>query len=176
MSVVRSVKKRNHIIKKASKQRKTKRRIKTNKLILKQLTPCEELFCQYYVKDKDLMGNKIRSYMKAFNVPENKYNSASSNINYIINKEHIILRIDELLKETYGKDLNDNTVDRHLLFVIMQNFDLNAKVAGIREYNRIKGRVTHKISVTPELPKPIIEITPEYVPDNNSNKKSKSNE
>jgi hypothetical protein len=54
----------------------------------------------------------------------------------------------------YGAGLNPSTVDKELLFVIQQNFDLKAKTIAIREANTLFGRnnkriievnITHKL-------------------------------
>jgi hypothetical protein len=40
--------------------------------------------------------------------------------------------------------LNDNFVDKQLLFVISQHADLNAKMKAIEQYNKLKQRITDK--------------------------------
>jgi hypothetical protein len=40
--------------------------------------------------------------------------------------------------------LNDDFVDKELLFVIMQNSDLGSKVKAISEYNKLRQRITDK--------------------------------
>jgi hypothetical protein len=58
----------------------------------------------------------------------------------------VLKRIDELL-DIY---INDQVVDKETAFVVIQKKDLNAKVAAIREYNKVKGRITTKLKFVDE--------------------------
>lgn len=107
-----------------------------------KLTPQQELFCQLYATDREFFGNGVQSYIEAYDVKLSKpgaYNSARSSAYDNLTKPHILKRIDELL-EING--LNNQAVDKELAFVIMQKADLSAKTAAIREYNKLKSRIT----------------------------------
>ena len=53
----------------------------------------------------------------------------------------VIQRINELLEEG---GLNDQNVDKQLLFVINQFADFKSKIAAIKEYNAMRNRVASK--------------------------------
>ncbi len=52
----------------------------------------------------------------------------------------MFVEVRDRIRELMDKNLNHKDVDRELSKVIFQDKDLHAKVAGIREYNRIYGR------------------------------------
>jgi phage terminase small subunit len=93
-------------------------------------------FVEFYTAlGSDTYGNATQSYLKAYNC---SYVTAKSNSAQIIKKPHIIEAINMQL-EIQG--LNDVTVDRELFSTILQNKDLSSKMAGIREYNKLRKRV-----------------------------------
>jgi len=102
-----------------------------------KLTPKEELFCQLYTKDRGCFGNAVRSYMIAYNVSQKRYDSARTLANKLFAKAGIRSRIDQLMNLV----IDDAIVDTELAYVIKQTDELPAKVAAIREYNRVKKRV-----------------------------------
>lgn len=133
----------------------------------KQLKPQQELFCQYYAGygDRSLMSNGTLSYMQAFNIDapthrvqvkkggksywdyHDKYKSAKSAAHVLLTNNDIKARIYTLFKTLFSTDV----VDSELLSVIMQNEDKAAKVAGVREFNALKGRIIKKIKLSGEL-------------------------
>jgi hypothetical protein len=44
--------------------------------------------------------------------------------------------------------LNDQWVDKQLAFVITQYADIPSKVAAIKEYNKMRNRITDKLDIT----------------------------
>jgi hypothetical protein len=64
----------------------------------------------------------------------------------------VCARINEQLT---SEGLNDQNVDKQLLFLITQHDDKNAKTQAIREYNKLKARITEKTDITSDG-KPLI--------------------
>lgn len=144
----------------------------------------QELFCRYYTQNEELFGNATHSYAEAFGynldglshddaVYENyideegkesrrcveassydrAYNVCSVTGNRLLRKAKVQARITVLLNEL----LEDKIVDSQLAKVIMQNKELPAKIAGIREYNKLKQRIVDKADITSDgLPLDII--------------------
>lgn len=108
----------------------------------KNLTQKQELFAQLYASDREFFGNGVESYIEAYDVDlskPNAYNSAGSAASRLLRNVKVLERINELLE--LGQ-LNDEFVDKQLAFVITQNADFSAKIQGIREYNKLKRRIT----------------------------------
>jgi hypothetical protein len=133
---------------------------------LKKLNINQEAFCQYYTGGGEYFGNGVWSYILAYKlkVPlisyselnefqKKKYDNARADAAQLLAKGNIRNRCDELLDAL----IKDEIVDRELAKVIMQNKELSAKVAAIKEYNQVKNRVKQDSS-TPEI-KIIIEDT-----------------
>lgn len=113
-----------------------------SKVIKEKELPIEhERFCQVYVS-KEHFGSGVDSYMEVYGV---KYNSAKVGACLLLKRPEIARRINELLDEA---GLSDNFVDKQLLFLITQQHDLAAKVAAIREYNKLRQRVIEKVDIT----------------------------
>lgn len=105
------------------------------------LTPKQERFCQLFVSE-EFFGNGTQSYGEAYDIDLNSaYNTAKVNASKLLTKTNICDRINELLDQA---GLNDNFVDKQMLFMITQNADYAQKMAAIREYNKVKGRITSK--------------------------------
>ena len=105
------------------------------KKVITKLNPKQELFCKYYSSSEECFGNGVKSYMKAYRT--SKYDTAKVNATKLLTIANISARISEILE---SKGLNDEFVDKQLLFLITQHEDLTNKLNGIKEYNRIKGR------------------------------------
>lgn len=119
-----------------------------------KLNPKQERFCQLYVS-KEFFGNGVQSYMEAYNIPPDGYNAARVSASDLLTNPNICRRINDLLDSA---GLNDEFVDKQLLFLITQNADLSQKNAAIREYNKLKSRITERIEdVTPQ-PKRLVLI------------------
>ena len=135
----------------ASKQAEEKKEEKRSQLNEKQ-----ELFCQLYSKNRETFGNGTMAYATAYGIdPENKDSiaSARSSASTLLTNPNILERVNELLG-----DITDEEVDQELAFVIRQNYELPSKVAAIREWNKVKGRIIDKIDHTTKgkaLPTPI---------------------
>lgn len=127
----------------------------------------EEIFCQLYAGygDKSCLNNGTLAYIQAWEVNtstsrmlrkwkgkkqpaywdyEIGYKSARVSAHRLLTKANIKARIYQLFKLLFNPDV----VDSELLSVIMQDGDAQAKVAAIREYNNLKGRITKKIKLS----------------------------
>lgn len=109
----------------------------------RKLNVKQEKFCQLYVKNREFFGNATRAYSEAYEIettnPED-YKTANAAGARLLANVSIQDRITELLNEL----LRDNVVDGELAKVILQDYKLEAKVAGIREYNKLKQRIVDK--------------------------------
>ena len=124
---------------------------KKDKLNLRQ-----EMFCRLYTGGGEFFGKQVWSYIIAYKInipivdyklltPEQKvkYDIASVNASVLIRNHKIKNRCDKLLDNL----LKNEIVDRELVKVVMQSNDLSAKVQAIREYNKLKSRVTENINI-----------------------------
>lgn len=130
-----------------------------------------ELFCQLYSGKgaMEYFGNGLKSYAKAYGYEEKmnkaeeelviiKYskederkkkrqeilsmqNTCKSNANKLLTNTYVIKRCDELLYSLY----DERHMDKELAWAATQRKDVASKVAGIREFNRVKNRVDEKI-------------------------------
>ncbi len=106
-----------------------------------KLKPQQELFCQLFTRDTNFIGNATRSYMEAYDLSEDQYESAIRSASRLLTNVDIRRRVNELLDEC----LDNKVVDRALASVILQSKDLGAKIAAIREYNRLRDRAADKL-------------------------------
>lgn len=109
------------------------------------LSAFEEKFCQLFATEREFFCNGVQSYIEAFDLKPTQYGSAATKACTLLKKVDIQKRIEELVELDA---LNDATVDKQLAKVIVQDYDLSAKVAGVREYNKLKSRITQKIAHT----------------------------
>jgi phage terminase small subunit len=110
----------------------------------KSLTQKQELFCQYYIVKR---GNATQAYIDAYKIDVTKkgsYAAARVSAHVNLTKDNIKARIRELLDEV---ELTDEFVDTELKHLIWQDENLGAKAVGVREYNKLKGRITEKKTV-----------------------------
>jgi hypothetical protein len=113
-----------------------------------KLTLKEDAFCRMYVTaDVEFFGNGTQSYLEVYNPShegKNWYDNASAAASEMLRKPKIYNRINELLD---SNGLNDQNVDKQLLFLVNQHEDKNVKAAAIREYNKLKKRITEKVDL-----------------------------
>lgn len=101
----------------------------------------QKLFCDIYANDTECRGNGVQAYAKAYNINlavPGKYNVAKVAACNLLQKPAILSYI-KLIFDNTG--LNDVDVDLELLFAIKQNSDFGSKVAAIKVYNELKGRI-----------------------------------
>lgn len=108
------------------------------------LNPKQEEFCQLYVSpDTDFFGNGTQSYIEAYN-PERKgnwYNSAMASASRLLRNVKICERINKILEK---QGLNNQFVDKQLVFLITQFSNLKVKLSAIQEYNKLRGRIVDR--------------------------------
>lgn len=107
----------------------------------------QETFCQYYTSQSEFFGNGVQSYMQAYDMDitsQNAYQVAKTSASRLLNDVHICKRINSLLEEG---GLNDVNVDKQLMFLINQYDDKNIKLGALREYNKLKQRITEKYDI-----------------------------
>ncbi len=100
----------------------------------------QETFCQNFVLKEEFLGNGTRAYADAYDIPQegNWWKVCASGASRLLKSPKISSRVNEILKLV----MNDAIVDNELGYVIAQKSDLNSKVAAIREYNKLKKRVS----------------------------------
>ena len=133
----------------------------------------QELFCELYATDREFFGNGTQAYIEAYEPNTSKpnwYKSAQASASRLLSNVMVLKRINELLE---AEGLNDAHMDKQLYLVATQNVDFSSKVAAIREYNKLKKRVTEKLDLTTggKAIKQVVElkyITPE-VPNGEDN-------
>lgn len=141
------------------------------------INPKQELFCQLYTQSHDFFGNATLSYAAAFDYnlaelsqePERvqdtddddegvavrtktrmdspyqrAYNVCSVQAHKLLRIAKVQVRIRELLNAL----LKDEIVDSELAKLIMQGDDNTAKVAAIREYNKLRSRIVDRSEST----------------------------
>lgn len=104
-------------------------------------------FCELYVS-KEFFGNGVDSYMEAYDIDESKpgtYANARVGASRLLTNVKILKYVNDMLD---ANGFNDEFIDKQLLFTITQNADLGAKVAAIREYNKLKKRIEDKLAIT----------------------------
>lgn len=110
-----------------------------------KLTPKCELFCKLYASDREFFGNGLQSYAEAYGLDlsdKKDYGVARSASSRLLTNVDVLARIDELLE--LGP-LNDSFVDKRLGFWITQMNDPSASIQAIKEYNKLKARITEKV-------------------------------
>lgn len=130
------------------------------KKIKSDLTVEQSEFCNLYVT-KEFFGNGTEAYIEAYSIDLTKkgaYESARSGASRLLTKDNILKRINELLN---NEGLNNSFVDKQLLFILTQNADFGAKIQAIKEYNKLRQRITDKIELKGEVKNFIIELTNE---------------
>lgn len=125
-------------------KKEKKKIIEDDKLNLQQ-----ELFCQNYVSsDKEFFGNGVQSYINAYNPNKSKptwYKTTCVDASQLLSNPKVSVRINELLE---SRGLNDENVDKQILFLINQHSDFSAKIAAIKEYNQLRDRIKKRIDLT----------------------------
>src|SRR4051794_29415264 len=115
-----------------------------------------ELFCRYYAQGEGTFGNATLSYAAAYDfdlgdvsrfdkngvliIPKESlpsYNTCSVNGSKLLRDTRVQARLVVLRNEF----LRDDFVDAELAKVIAQDGDLTPKVAAIKEFNKLRGRI-----------------------------------
>lgn len=126
--------------------------------IWEELTKRQEKFCQLYTTDREFFWNAVQAYLEVYDVDTNKkwwYKTACSLASRLTSNDKVLKRINELLDEQW---LNDEFADKQLLFLLTQHTDFWTKLWAIREYNKLKQRITDKLEIDWNLKIENIEI------------------
>jgi hypothetical protein len=140
-----------------------------------KLNAKRELFCRYYTQNSELFGNATHAYAEAFDyrldtlsreavssnpdedggterIDDSEYDKAchvcAVEASRLLRKPEIQARITVLLNEL----LKDEIVDSQLAKLITQDADNTAKIAAVREYNKLRGRIIDKTQQVNRLP------------------------
>lgn len=117
----------------------------------------QEEFCQLYVS-KEFFGNGVETYLEVYDIDRTKpnwYKTACSAASRLLSNVKVAERINQLLDEA---GLNNSHVDKQLLFLITQHADFTSKLGAIKEYNKLKARITEKVDHTLELQPVVYDI------------------
>jgi hypothetical protein len=134
--------------------------------------PHQELFCRYFTQNEALFGNATLSYAEAYGFnfdelshkcpthpakneeePDHEcapseyalaYQTCSVNGSRLLRNAKVQALITKLLNDF----LRDEVVDSQLAKLIMQDTEPAAKIAAIREYNKLRQRITEKVDHT----------------------------
>jgi hypothetical protein len=124
--------------------------------LARQLKPEQRTFAELYVKDPDCFGNGAQAYAKAYNINlllpgayETACAAASRLLRFVKVCDYIRAMLD-------ASSLNELNADRNLAFCLNQFDDLHVKLGALREYNKIKGRITAKHHVTGAILQPVM--------------------
>lgn len=104
------------------------------------------LFCKYYTST-EFFWNWVQSYCMAYwydilDIKENQRAKVKAWI--LLKKPNVLAYLNSILEKWW---LNDIFVDTQLLFLITQNVDFSNKLGAIREFNKLKWRITDKAQV-----------------------------
>jgi phage terminase small subunit len=111
---------------------------------INELNEKQKEFCRLYVS-KEFFGNGVQTYIEVYDIDQKKpnwYQTACVCASQLLSNPKVFNHINELLEE---QGLTDQFVDKQMLFLIQQHADLTNKLGAIKEYNKLKGRITEKI-------------------------------
>lgn len=105
----------------------------------------QERFCELYATEREFFGNGVETYIEVYDPDKTKpnwYKTSCARASQLLSNIKVITRINDLL-EING--LNDAFVDKQLHFLVTQHADFGNKLGAIKEYNKLKQRITDKI-------------------------------
>lgn len=114
----------------------------------------QDMFCRLYAYGSN-RGNGVQCYAEAYSIDLSErgaYNSARANSSRLLTNDNILSYIRSLYEES---DLSHTVVDNELAFVIKQNADFRSKVAAIKEYNQLSGRIVKKLELSGAIESPV---------------------
>ncbi|OGZ64814.1 MAG: hypothetical protein A3A98_02260 [Candidatus Staskawiczbacteria bacterium RIFCSPLOWO2_01_FULL_40_39] len=118
----------------------------------KEIALKRELFCRAYTSNNPaLFGNGTQAYLAVYGKGKQmSYRAARTCASRLLTSANIRGRINELLE---GEGLNDEFVDKQLLFLAAQFGDLKVKLGAVIAYNKFKRRIE-----TPPSPASILDV------------------
>jgi len=111
----------------------------------------QQRFCEYFATEKEFFGNGVQSYIEAYGINVSKkgaYATARVSAHHLLTNPNVLHYINEIMEVAV---LNDTFVDKELAFLISQDADFGSKIGAIKEYNKIKSRITDKVQVSGEV-------------------------
>lgn len=143
-----------------------------------KLNKRKELFCQFYVKNKETFCNATESYAEAYDFkldtldttrekdPDNPMKDLPSEYDrayrvVAVEGSRLLRKVDiqDRITQLFNELLRNDIVDGELSKLIVQDSDWDVKVAAIKEFNKLKARITEKVDHTTlgkEIPAPIM--------------------
>lgn len=140
-------------------------------ITLENLTPQQEMFCRYYSQNDELFSNGTLAYAEAYDYRldemshdrpvlekdehgkptksgDSEYDKAYSvcavGASRLLRKANIQSQVTAFLND----NLKDDIVDSQMAKLIMQDRKYESKIAAIREYNKLRQRITEKTDIT----------------------------
>lgn len=113
----------------------------------------DEDFCQIFAGPTEMFGNGVQSYIRAYKIivvnkpragkpKEKTYSACKAAAHERLTNPTFLARINEIFE---GGGLNESFVDKQLEKVITQDAEFAPKVQAIKEFNRLKKRVTDRV-------------------------------
>lgn len=138
------------------------------------LNPQQKLFCRYYTQNTELYGNATLAYAEAYEfnlyklskirdkddkgteiIGTSEYEKAYDSCNASAARLLVNVSIQKYITRCLNQLFKNEVIDRELTKVVLQDGDLPSKVAAIREFNKLKQRITEKSEIKVKLPTPI---------------------
>lgn len=132
---------------------KTKRKSHKVEEILKELNEKQQLFAELYISDKNCFGNATLAYRTAYNLTPTQYKAAAVSAHHLLRNPNVKAYVNKVLKA----QMKDEAVDSEIGKIIKQDRDLVSKGMMIKEYNKLRQRITEKSEVVHKFPKPILD-------------------
>ena len=120
-----------------------------------ELTPRQLKFIELYCSD--FLGNWVQAYLEVYDIDKTKpwwYKTACASASRLLSNAKVYKKINQMLEEAW---LNDNFVDKQMLFLISQHSDLWVKARMIEAYNKLKQRFVEKSEEKKEITIKIVE-------------------
>lgn len=126
----------------------------------------EQRFCELYTSgERDFFGNGTQSYIEAYDIDlreQGAYGRARAAAASLLANANVIKRVNDLLE---AGSFNATNADKQLAFLMDQHADLFAKLGAVREFNKLKGRITEKMEHTVDAQaKQLLERLGKYIP------------
>lgn len=114
------------------------------------INPQQRRFINFYVGDPLVFANGVRAYAKAYNIELNQftYDTCKSNAHRLLTNAYILEEINKLLEKS---GMNDEFMDKQLIWLATQQSDFKSKLGAVREYNRIKKRAKDEGDLPPSV-------------------------
>jgi phage terminase small subunit len=132
---------------------KQKRKSQRAEEVARELTEKQKLFCELYISDRECFGNASKAYRTAYRLTPKQYNTGAVSAHHILRNPNVKAYMNQLLDEQFTNE----AVDREAAKIVKQDRDLVSKGMMIKEYNKLRQRITDKSEVVHKFPKPILD-------------------